>query len=58
MEIKEIPDGSFNYADFSAQDQLFMAMRDKKAFQDYKEGIIGFPPTYKYDKGLSKNASV
>lgn len=51
VDIKEFPNGNYNYADYSAQDQLFMAMRDKKAFPDYQEGTIRFPPTYKYNKG-------
>lgn len=27
-------------------------MREKKAFHGYQEGVIKFPPTYKFDKGL------
>lgn len=30
-----------------------MAMRDKKAFNEYQEGQIGFAPTYKFKDGVT-----
>jgi len=40
-----------NYDEILKHDQLRMAQTAKKAFTEYKEPSITFPPTYKYIRG-------
>ncbi|KAL4933596.1 SacI domain and endonuclease/exonuclease/phosphatase family protein [Aspergillus undulatus] len=40
-----------NYQKLYANDQLNLQMLAGRAFQFYSEGLITFPPTYKYDVG-------
>ncbi|KAL3463760.1 SacI homology domain-containing protein [Aspergillus heterothallicus] len=40
-----------NYQKLYANDQLNLQMLAGRAFQFYNEGIVDFPPTYKYDVG-------
>ena len=37
-----------------ANDQLSMEMKAKRVFEDFVEGPITFPPTYKFDAGEYK----
>jgi len=39
------------YQEIIQHDQLTVAKKERKAFVDYTEGLITFPPTYKYNKG-------
>ncbi|KAL2866794.1 SacI domain and endonuclease/exonuclease/phosphatase family protein [Aspergillus lucknowensis] len=40
-----------NYQKLYANDQLNLQMLAGRAFQFYNEGVVTFPPTYKYDVG-------
>ena len=42
------------YEELLANDQLIKQRKEKKCFQDFKEGNIKFKPTYKYDPGSDK----
>ena len=42
---------SGRYEDLLKNDQLLKQMSLKKCFSGYKEGMITFKPTYKYDPG-------
>ena len=38
----------------SSQDQLNIARKENQAFQGWEEGVLSFPPTYKFKRGTSQ----
>jgi len=42
-----------DWAQLQAEDQLIKARHAGKAFVDYSEAVLNFPPTYRYHKGVT-----